>query len=172
MIRENEVFKIGKFKKPHGIKGEISFSFDNDIFDRVDCPYLVCSMDGILVPFFIEEYRFTTNETALVKLEDINSDIEAKQFTGLDVFFPRKYLEEDTDAPLTLDYFIGFSVIDNQLGNIGTITDIDESTINTLFLLSDSEENEIIIPATDDFITEIDEEKKILFMDLPEGLIG
>ena len=59
MIKKDEVFKIGIFNKPHGVKGEISFTFTDDIFDRVECEYLVCLLDGIFVPFFIEEYRFS-----------------------------------------------------------------------------------------------------------------
>ena len=42
MIKKDEVFKIGIFNKPHGVKGEISFTFTDDIFDRVECEYLVC----------------------------------------------------------------------------------------------------------------------------------
>ena len=79
MIKEDEVFKIGKFIKPHGIKGEISFAFDNDIFDKADCPYLICLIDGIYVPFFVKEYRFKGAETALITLEDITSDLQAKR---------------------------------------------------------------------------------------------
>jgi len=172
MIREDEVFKIGKFTKPHGIKGEIAFAFDNDIFDRVDCPYLICKIDGILVPFFVKEYRFKGAETALITFEDITSDTMAKRFQGLDVYFPRKYFEEeDTDVDYTLDYFIGFSVVNDHKDTLGKIVDIDDKTINALFLLENEAGEEIIIPATDDFITEIDNQKKILYVNLPEGLI-
>ena len=82
MIKENEVFKIGKFIKPHGIKGEMNFSFENDVFDRVDCPYLICRIDNILVPFFIEEYRFKGKETALIKFEDIDNEEKARRMSG------------------------------------------------------------------------------------------
>ena len=58
MIRKEEVYKIGIFNKPHGIHGELSFTFTDDIFDRVEAEYLICLLDGIFVPFFIEEYRF------------------------------------------------------------------------------------------------------------------
>ena len=58
MIKKEEVYKIGLFNKPHGIHGELQFTFTDDIFDRVDCDYLICLLDGIFVPFFIEEYRF------------------------------------------------------------------------------------------------------------------
>ena len=41
MIRQEEVFKIGKIGKPHGVKGEVAFRFSDDVFDRVDADYLI-----------------------------------------------------------------------------------------------------------------------------------
>ena len=41
MIKKEEVYKIGLFNKPHGIHGELQFTFTDDIFDRVDCDYPV-----------------------------------------------------------------------------------------------------------------------------------
>ena len=55
MIKREDVYKIGLFNKPHGIHGELSFTFTDDIFDRADCDYLICRLDDIFVPFFIEE---------------------------------------------------------------------------------------------------------------------
>lgn len=71
MIKEDEVYKIGRIGKPHGISGEVTLRFSDDVFDRVDADYLVLMVDGILVPFFIEEYRFRSDEVALVKFEDM-----------------------------------------------------------------------------------------------------
>ena len=73
MIKREEVYKIGIFNKPHGIHGELSFTFTDDIFDRVEAEYLICLLDGILVPFFLEEYRFRSDTTALVKLEGVDT---------------------------------------------------------------------------------------------------
>ncbi|MDR1883329.1 MAG: ribosome maturation factor RimM [Prevotella sp.] len=172
MIKENEVFKIGKFLKPHGIKGEINFFFENDVFDRVGCPYLVCRIEGIFVPFFMEEYRFKGKETALVKFEDIDSEEKARRMSGLDVYFPRKYYEEESGGEIkySWNFFTGFSVVDKTAGELGIIEGIDDKTINTLFLVKDGD-NELIIPATEDFIEKIDAGKKILYLVLPEGLI-
>ncbi len=171
MIKENEVFKIGKLIKPHGIKGEISFAFDNDIFDRVNSDYLICKIDGILVPFFVEEYRFKGSETALITFEDINTEEKAKKMSGVEVYFPRKYYEEDSEhIDYSWNFFIGFSVVDKTAGNIGIIEEVDDKTLNTLFLIKNGEED-IIIPATEDFIEEVDPSKKILYVNLPEGLL-
>ena len=84
MIKKEEVYKIGLFNKPHGIHGELQFTFTDDIFDRVDCDYLVCLLDGIFVPFFMEEYRFRSDSTALVKLEGV----QRKQQNGLPLCSP------------------------------------------------------------------------------------
>ena len=73
MIKREDVYKIGVFNKPHGIHGELSFTFTDDIFDRVEAEYLICLLDGIFVPFFLEEYRFRSDSTALVKLEGVDT---------------------------------------------------------------------------------------------------
>lgn len=47
MIRRDDVYKIGKLGKPHGVKGEITFAITDDVFDRVDADYLILDIDGI-----------------------------------------------------------------------------------------------------------------------------
>lgn len=171
MITENEIFKIGRLIKPHGIKGEISFSFENDIFDKCECPYLICLVDGIFVPFFIEEYRFKGKDTALIKFEGIDSDEKVRKLNNTDVYFPRAYFDETENEPdYSWNYFKGFTIKDNNLGEIGVVEDIDDSTINILFIVKNNE-NEYLIPASEDFILEIDSSNKVLVMNLPEGLI-
>ena len=112
MIKKEEVYKIGLFNKPHGIHGELQFTFTDDIFDRVDCDYLICLLDGIFVPFFIEEYRFRSDSTALVKLEGIDTAERARMFTNIEVYFPVKHAEEAEDGELSWNFFIGFQMED------------------------------------------------------------
>ena len=102
MIKKEEVYKIGLFNKPHGIPGELQFTFTDDIFDRVDCDYLVCLLDGIFVPFFMEEYRFRSDSTALVKLEGVDTAERARMFTNVEVYFPMKHAEEAGEGELSI----------------------------------------------------------------------
>ena len=141
MIREESVYRIGVIGKPHGVKGEVSMSFTDDAFDRVDADYLVLKIEGIFVPFFMEEYRFKSNETALLKFENIDSQERAKELTGCEVFFPRELVQELTDE-LSWAQIIGFQLVDAQSCDvIGTIVDVDETTINTLFVVEDHQNN-------------------------------
>lgn len=169
MIRKEEVFKIGVINKPHGVKGEVSFTFTDDIFDRVDCDYLILLMDGILVPFFMEEYRFRSDNVALVKFEDIDTAEQARKFTNVEVYFPKKFMDEQEDMT-SWNFFIGFRVEDVHHGYLGEITDVDDTTINVLFSIEKDGE-ELLLPAHEEFIIDLDRKKKVMKVDVPDGLI-
>ena len=170
MIRPEEVYKIGVLGKPHGISGEIQFYFDDDTFDTADADYLVLMIDGILVPFFIEEYRFKSNETALVKFCDIDSTEKAAMFTGCDVYLPRS-MRDDEDG-LTFAQIRGFTLVDYGTGkSIGRILRMDDSTANILFEVEDEKGNDLLVPAADEFIKEINKDKQTITVELPEGLL-
>ena len=171
MIRKEEVFKIGQFAKPHGIKGEISLVTNCALFDDVEDPCIVCEIDGILVPFFIEDYRYKTDTVMLVKLENVNDEKAARDFTNREVFFPLEDVgEDDLVGDMSWDSFIGYTVIDELHGELGKITDVDETTINVLLQI-DHKGNEILLPAAEELITSADHENKTLRASVPEGLL-
>ena len=172
MIKKEEVSKIGVFNKPHGVKGELSFTFTDDIFDRVDGEYLICLLDGILVPFFIEEYRFRSETSALVKLENVDTAEQARKFTNVEVYFPLKFVEEDdSDDIPTWGYFVGFQVKDIHHGDLGEIVAVDDSTMNVLFSIERPDGEEILLPAHEEFIVKLEKKKRRLTVEVPEGLL-
>ena len=172
MIRQEDVYQVGKMTKTHGLKGEINFQFTDDVWDRADCDYLICEVDGILVPFFIEEYRFRSDTTAIMKFEDLDSADAVQFLVNSDVYLEKKYQEELGEDEVSLNYFIGFKMIDGDNGNeIGTITDIDDKTDNWLFIVQRPDGSEAMIPAHEEFISEIQKDNKTMLMDLPLGLL-
>lgn len=169
MLRQENVFKIGRIGKPHGVKGEVVFLFTDDVFDRVDADYLIVEREGLLVPFYIEEYRFRSDESALLKLEGIDTQEQARELTNSDVFFERSKADED-QAPSTAE-IIGYTMTDHDTGDaIGTITGIDDSTANTLLEVSRNG-GTCLVPVAEEFIRAIDRKKKTIRVTLPEGLL-
>ncbi|MDO5761727.1 MAG: ribosome maturation factor RimM [Bacteroidales bacterium] len=172
MIQPQDIYKIGKLTKAHGLKGEINFQFTDDIWDRVETSYLICDIDGIYVPFFIEEYRFRSDSTALVKFEDIDTIDAAQMLVNADVYLEKKYQEELSDDEVSLNYFIGFTMTDGDTDKtIGTITAIDDNTENWLFIVERPDGSEVLIPAHEEFISSINKDDKTMVMDLPIGLL-
>lgn len=176
MIKEESVYKIGKLGKPHGIKGEISMQFSDDVFDRTDAEYLILELDGIMVPFFMEEYRFKSDETALVKFEGIDTQERARDLTNVDVYFPRDNEGGEDDDELTYAQLVGYTVlkIDAEGNPVslwkdrdGVIAFIDEQTDNIMFELTDG----TLLPASEELIAGVDTATRTVVMDLPEGLL-
>ena len=167
MIRQEDVYKIGRLGKAHGVKGEVSFQFDDDIFDRVDADYLVLEIEGILVPFFMEEYRFRNDSVCLVKFCDVDTQQQASELTGCNVYFPRALAEEGDEQP-SLASLVGFRIINAANGEtVGRIDAVDDSTLNILFVLDDGR----LIPASDDLVTDIDMTRQTITMNIPQGLL-
>ena len=171
MIKREELTNIGQFKKPHGVKGEIIFTFTDDSFEDGECPFFISEIDGIFVPFRVVDYRFTSDTAGMVRLKNLDSDSKVRFLSNKDIYFPKKYLAtNNSENTYTWEYFIGFTVIDENQGIIGQITGIDESTINTLFVI-EMGNNEILIPAADEMINTIDEKKMEVYVTLPDGLL-
>ena len=167
MIKREDVYKIGRLGKAHGVKGEVSFQFDDDIFDTTDADYLILEIDGILVPFFMEEYRFRNDSLALVKFCDVDTQQRASELTGCDVYFPRT-LAEESEGQLSLSSLVGFDIVEASNSKVvGKIAAIDDTTQNILFELEDGR----LIPASDELITNIDTNRQQIIMQIPTRLL-
>ena len=158
---DTDFYKIGKLGKPHGVKGELSLMFDDDVFDRTDADYLV----------LFEAYRFKGNQTALVKFCDINTQEQARELTGCDVFFPR-WLVETNSEDVSWVALVGFCIIDAMSNkSVGEILSIDDTTLNLLFEIRTFDGKELLIPASEQLITGIDTTLRHVYVRLPEGIL-
>ena len=171
MITQDEVYKIGRIGKPHGIQGEVHFLFDDDVFDRVESDYLILDIDGILVPFFMEEYRFRGESSALVKFCDIDTQDKARELTNCDVYFPYSLTDEDPEN-IRWTQIIGFNLVDTRTQqNIGSVIGIDDNTMNILFEVETPDKKIILVPANEELIEEINTDNKYISIQVPEGLL-
>jgi len=174
MILREELIAIGHYNKPHGVVGEISATVDvdYDVLQSLTC--LVSEIDGIYVPFFVNACRPKTADTVLLTIDGIASEQEAARLVNHDIFaLKRDYSaasdEADADG-YPLDYFIGFELQDSDEKRVGEIIAVDEQTENAIFII-DRDGDELMVPANDDLIVEFDIDKRVMVMDLPQGLI-
>lgn len=165
MILEKEIFKAGKINKTHGVNGELNCAIDADTIDRAE--YMVLDMDGIFVPFFISNIRVKSSNSVLLTLEDIETETDARNLVGKDIYLPI-HLMSDEDM-LSYEYFVGFTVV-NADEKLGEISFVDDQTVNILFGIS-AEDGDILLPAVEGFIMEVDNENKILYTNYPNELV-
>lgn len=176
MISQKELKEVGKFQKTHALKGELNALLDIDPDYLTEGNAIVVDVDGIFVPFYASSVRTKGSHSYLVKLDGIDSEEEAKGFVNKTIYALRSqlapFLDLDEEEIYDDDDLEGYQIIDADSDEtIGKIIHVDSSTENVLFVLETQDGEEAFVPAVDDFITEIDDDDKIVKMNLPEGLI-
>lgn len=174
MNKELNLVPIGTLGRAHGIKGEINTRLTIElpsVFEKGDTErlFLFVEIDALPVPFLVESWRTKGEDTYLLKFKDINAKEEAEQYTNAPLLIESQLLDEDVQ--FTAMHFIGFTLLDQREKKVGTIIDIDDSTLNTLFLVLCEEGHEVLIPVADDLVQYIDAEKQVISLEIPEGLL-
>jgi len=173
MITQQDITAIGKFNKPHGIHGEISASISAPIELLRQCSCVICDIDGILVPFFLNDIRNKSLQSVLLKVDGINNQQESTILVNKDIYALKKEYVQiiDENEQLPVDFFINYSVEINEKLQ-GIISDIDDSTANVLFAIRIDNGKTVLIPAVDEFISSIDTENRSISFSIPEELLN
>ena len=103
--------------------------------------FVFVKRDGLFVPFRSEQVAELVGEEGFVLRSDV---------------------QDEGDGTLTWQDLVGYT-IEDEGKVVGKIAQVDESTINTLAILEDGR----MIPLHEDFIVEIDEDARILRVNLP-----
>jgi 16S rRNA processing protein RimM len=171
MLKKDDHFLLGSLSKTTGVKGEIIARFNNDVpakMNKLESVFI--EIDGKLVPFFIESFRLKSSNTAIIKFEDVNTESKALEYIGSEFYLPRefeKYLQKDEDDFISVT---GYTVKDQNLKVIGQVLEYMDLSGNPLLLVKTSE-SEILIPAHDDLIIEVDDDEQCIIIELADGIM-
>lgn len=163
-------YQLGYVIKKHGVKGEVSVLLDVDFPEEYsELESVFVEINQKLVPFFIEAIQIR-DDKAVIKFEDIDDGPAADELKAKRVFLPLSTLPELEPGKFYYHQVVGYTVKDQTLGEVGTITGIFTSNMQDLITV-DHNGTEILIPISDDIVHDADHEQKILNVDLPEGLM-
>ena len=105
-------------------------------------------------------------------IEGIDTIERARELTNCNVFFPR-CLADNGDDQLSWAQIVGFRLLDADHNNkvIGEIRAVDDSTQNVLFDVTTSEGRSLLVPAAEEFMRDVDTQRREIHVSLPEGLL-
>ena len=165
------MLQVAQVLKSNGTDGELVLGFreiaPEDI--NLDEPVFII-FDGLPVPFFIETFTKRGNTKALVRLTDINSMEDVEEIVGKAI-----YMEEDSLPELSLEEdgfaaLVGWTVLNGNLIEVGTITDFMDIPNNPCIEV-ETENGAVILPLHEDFILSVDPEYQEIIMQIPAGLL-
>ncbi|NCA85623.1 MAG: 16S rRNA processing protein RimM [Clostridia bacterium] len=170
MNKENCLL-LGAITKANRKTGQLTISTGQQPAEKfADIKTLFLEIDGGLVPFFVEQQSGSGSGQLRVWLQDYKTPEAAQQLTGYQVYIAEADLPVAKSDRLYQHQLTDYSIVDKTAGTLGKVTDLIESTEQVL-LLVEHNGGEVLIPFVEDFIVKIDKSKKILYLDLPEGLI-
>ena len=163
MITTDQVIYIGKITRTHGKRGEVQCLMDNEYWDNADATFLILSINNILVPFRVIDWRGKGSDSLIFQLDRFHDEQEAQQIVGYQAYMLKSDISSEDELLPTWQSLVGYQVLDTDQGMLGKVITVDETTINTLITL----ENDKLIPLHEDFIIDINPEKKQLTICLP-----
>ena len=156
MISNEDVISIGKITRTHGKRGEVQCLMENEYWDNADATFLILSIDNILVPFRVLDWRGKGSDSLIFQLDRFTDELQAQQLVGYQAYMLKSDISEENEILPTWQSLKGYRVLDTDQGELGIITDVDETTINTLITLNNNQ----LIPLHEDFIIDILQEKQ------------
>lgn len=170
-MKKEDHYLLGSLLKTTGIKGEIILKFNNDLSEEIlKLESIFVEVDGKLVPFFIEQIKIKSSQTVIVKIDDLDSDLKSSEFVGYNFYISKTQKEEfdlDVDEYIEVE---GYKVKDQKDNLIGTVIEFIDISKNPLLNIKTSN-GEVLIPAKEELIIEIDDELQIIYINIPDGLI-
>ncbi len=171
-IPKSDCEKVGFIRKTHGVFGELVLEFEPQFEMSIEnTDRFFVEIEGLLVPFFVTEdgFRFKTDNSAIITLDWVDSEKYAKRMVGSSVYLFKNEIiilpDEFTDSEL-----INYLLIDETLGEIGIISQIDNYSGNVVITVN-YRGKELLVPFNDDLLLHLDKHKKTITLRFPEGLL-
>lgn len=163
--------EVGKLGKTFGLDGYIRLNIEDAHFEALSATIeagkaVFIGLDGFRIPFFVKKFD---QEKELVQFRKTTGD-QLDELPGKFIYLPA---DDVTDpAPVTddLSVFVGYSVIDSEsLQVLGRIDRIETYPAHPMAFIHEGDK-ELMIPMVADWIVDIDQEGRNLYMKLPQGI--
>jgi len=171
MLDKKDFIFAGTIGKPHGISGETSIRLNGGVSTHeIEPDFIFIEIDNELVPFRVSNSRYKKDEILLVKLPLLATEEKIRLLMDCNVFIHPGEITKPSSDLNQLDAFTGYALRDVNTGTVGEITGIQDISGNPLFIVNGAT-GEILIPVAEDLVVEIDDQKREVLMDIPDGLL-
>jgi 16S rRNA processing protein RimM len=159
---------LGRILKIQGYDGTMTVKLGKDFIDNIpEMESVFLEIEGKPVPFFISSSQYSGSEILKLRFEGFGTYEKVSDFAGCLVFLTTGKVKSPRSGNKSIT---GFKVILSNKTALGSIEEIINNPGQDLLKIISPEKKEILIPYHDDFIVRIDKKKRIITVQLPEGL--
>ncbi len=166
-----DLLRVGVIANTHGIRGEVKVFPTTDEKERFkDLKKVILDMGKEQKVLEIQSVRFFKN-LVILKFKGIDNINDIEMYKGKDLLVTR----EDAVPLEEGEYFIAdlldLDVYSDEDEKIGVLYDVMQTGANDVYVVKTEEGKEILLPAIDECILDIDLEENRMTVHIMEGLL-
>lgn len=168
--------QVGFVFRPHGIEGELKIDPEKtdspSRFEELSAVYLGEHRRRV-VRHSIASVRYQETKrgtTVILGLDGIETRDDAEAVTKFEVYANEDELELE-EGELFIHDLIGMDVVTDEDERLGTVSNVMEYPAQQVFVIRQPDGEQLMVPAVEDFILEIDEDADRVLVRPIEGLI-
>lgn len=167
----NKYLEIGQIVNTFGIKGEVKvnpFTEDSTKFERLH--EILLEKSNKQNTYEIENVKYHKN-TVILKLKGVNTPEEAEKLRNSYIKIDRKFEEPLPEGTYYIADLIGLEVYTDENIKLGKVDDIYNHGSCDIYVVKDELGKQILLPAIDDVLKEIDLENEKIVVHIIPGLL-
>jgi 16S rRNA processing protein RimM len=173
-VTDKPLIAIGRIVGAHGITGNLkirSYAESLSAF-QAGATLLVKSDRGREKSYRIK-WAQPHAKGILLAFERVDNRDQAEALVGSELWIAKSQLPELEEGTYYWSDLIGLSVFSKDEAYLGRIAAILPTGSNDVYVVENTDQgcrNEVLIPALESVVLDIDLEKRVMHVDLPEGL--
>ncbi|HJO14033.1 MAG: 16S rRNA processing protein RimM [Pelagibacteraceae bacterium] len=171
-MKKKQLFHIGTFGKPIGLKGKIKIIMHNFEFNKFKSkslsPYLVDEANV----FWNFQYLKINNNKLTGKLEKCNSINCAEKLNGKRIFIDINHLPKNKKNQFYIFDLINCEVKTSKNILLGSIIDVDNFGAGDLLKIKKDINKSFYIPMNEDNVVKVDLKKKLVIVNPVKGILN
>ncbi len=167
-----DLLRVGVIANTHGVRGEVKvFSTTDDLarFDSLKEVILDTGKEHINLE--VEGVKYFKKMTIL-KFKGYDNINDIEKYKGMDLLVTRENAVPLEEGEFFIVDLIDLNVIDEFDNEIGVLVDVMQTGANDVYVIELKESGkELLLPAIDDCVLDINLEEKVMKVHILEGLM-
>ena len=160
-----ELVAVARIASPHGVRGEVKLLPLTDFPHRFENTASLHLADGSKL--YLETTRFSKN-MILAKFKNMDTPESWIPLRNQELYVPEDELMPLPEGRYYIFQLIGLSAVDAENRALGKLVDVLQTGSNDVYVFKDQAGRELLIPAIEQYVHEIDLKKGQIRISLPE----
>jgi 16S rRNA processing protein RimM len=170
-VEEDEMIRLGVVMGTHGLRGDLKVRTQTaDAHVLRDARQVFLRRAGGTAVAYRPVLVKVHKSLYLLRLEGLDHINAVEPLVGCEVLMRRDDLPESPEDDAYWMDLQGVMVVDLRLGELGTLDDLFTTAAHDIYVVN-GRFGEVLIPAVDEFVVEVDLPGRRMSVDLPEGLV-